>query len=129
MATIGLTFIPQCDLLFPKCSTCEAARAPCLKFDNEKQAEIPRGYVLTLESQVKQLKLEIAELKAEKHNEAGQPGFVCERTDTGYSCSPSSRTTATATTESVTSDPQEMVKSMGLVLLREQQSYAIYGNK
>ncbi|KAK7755025.1 hypothetical protein SLS62_002839 [Diatrype stigma] len=80
----------------------------------EKQSEIPRAYVSTLEAQVRHLKAEIEELKRQSVPQV-----------TINSTSPTTRDSVleydtpatTYTVSSGVSDAQDVVKSMGLVLL------------
>ncbi len=85
-----------------------------MTYDSEKQSEIPRGYVSTLEAQVRQLKAEVEELKRQnssKHtSDTNSPATNNSTVD--YGTLPTARTASTAG-----SDAQEVVKSMGLVLL------------
>ncbi|KAI1085567.1 fungal-specific transcription factor domain-containing protein [Whalleya microplaca] len=86
-----------------------------LKF--EKQLEIPRGYVSTLEAQVKQLKAELGELR--KRNPSSTV-TTASPTATDADAEGRSDTYSPAgahTVDSVCHDPQEVVKSMGLVML------------
>ncbi|OIW35728.1 hypothetical protein CONLIGDRAFT_589852 [Coniochaeta ligniaria NRRL 30616] len=104
----------KCDLRYPKCSTCESAHASCLTYDIEKQTEIPRGYISLLEDQVRELKLQVEELKktqaanvvTHSPSQTTMAGRVAEASPV-----------AASTLDSATSDPEEMVRSMGLVLL------------
>ncbi|KAL7629518.1 hypothetical protein AAE478_001039, partial [Parahypoxylon ruwenzoriense] len=104
-----------CDLRYPKCSSCEAARVPCLAYDSEKQAEVPRNYVSTLEEEVRQLKSELEGLKRQNASKvmASSSPTPAGSDDRQSVSSPMSAPTV----QSTASDPQEVVKSMGLVML------------
>ncbi|KAI4858992.1 fungal-specific transcription factor domain-containing protein [Hypoxylon rubiginosum] len=105
----------RCDLRYPKCSSCDAARVPCLAYDSEKQAEIPRNYVSTLEEEVRQLKSELSGLRRQSASTAITSATpVPADADDRQSVSPP---TGATTVQSTASDPQEVVKSMGLVML------------
>lgn len=87
---------------------------PCLTYDSEKQSEIPRGYVSTLEAQVRQLKAELEEARKQKTSRINSSTSPMAGDNTSLDCD----TPATAhTVTSVGSDAQDVVKSMGLVLL------------
>ncbi|KAI6081670.1 fungal-specific transcription factor domain-containing protein [Hypoxylon rubiginosum] len=105
----------RCDLRYPKCSSCEAARVPCLAYDSEKQTEVPRNYVSILEEEVRQLKSELSGLRRQSTSTAITSATPVP-TDADDRQSDSSPVGA-ATVQSTTSDPQEVVKSMGLVML------------
>ncbi|KAI0888128.1 fungal-specific transcription factor domain-containing protein [Annulohypoxylon maeteangense] len=105
----------RCDLRYPKCSSCETAQVPCLAYDSEKQAEIPRNYVSILESEVRQLKSELENLRRQSVSTtiistSPIPAVQDEHQSV-------SSPIAAPTVQSTTSDPQEVVKSMGLVML------------
>ncbi|KAI1371088.1 fungal-specific transcription factor domain-containing protein [Hypoxylon crocopeplum] len=106
----------RCDLRYPKCTSCETAKVPCLAYDSEKQAEIPRNYVSILEAEVRQLKSELDGLRRQSvcttMTSSPSPGDLTQddrRSDSSPVCAP--------TVQSTASDPQEVVKSMGLVML------------
>ncbi|KAI0836405.1 fungal-specific transcription factor domain-containing protein [Hypoxylon sp. FL0890] len=108
----------RCDLRYPKCSSCEAAQVPCLAYDSEKQAEVPRNYVSILEAEVRQLKSELESLRRQSVSTAitsatgiSPPAGQDDHQSDG---SPMDASTVRSV---ASSDPQEVVKSMGLVML------------
>ncbi|KAI1410403.1 fungal-specific transcription factor domain-containing protein [Hypoxylon sp. FL1857] len=107
----------RCDLRYPKCSSCEAAQVPCLAYDSEKQAEVPRNYVSILEAEVRQLKSELEGLRRQSVStaitSANSISTPAGQDDHQSDSSPMDGSTV----RSVASDPQEVVKSMGLVML------------
>ncbi|KAI1141762.1 fungal-specific transcription factor domain-containing protein [Hypoxylon sp. FL0543] len=105
----------RCDLRYPKCSSCEAAQVPCLAYDSEKQAEIPRNYVSILEAEVRQLKSELESLRRQSVSTA-ITSATSNSTQAGQDDHSDSSPMDTSV-RSVASDPQEVVKSMGLVML------------
>ncbi|KAI0173535.1 fungal-specific transcription factor domain-containing protein [Hypoxylon sp. FL1284] len=106
----------KCDLRYPKCSSCEAARVPCLAYDSEKQAEVPRNYVSILEEEVRQLKSEVSGLRRQSQS-AAVTSATPAATDADYDRQSDSSPVGPATVQLTGSDPQEVVKSMGLVML------------
>ncbi|KAI0894724.1 fungal-specific transcription factor domain-containing protein [Annulohypoxylon nitens] len=105
----------RCDLRYPKCSSCETAQVPCLAYDSEKQAEIPRNYVSILEAEVRQLKSELESLRRQSVSTTitSASPITAGHDDHQSVSSP----IAAPTVQSTASDPQEVVKSMGLVML------------
>ncbi|KAH9887498.1 fungal-specific transcription factor domain-containing protein [Xylariomycetidae sp. FL2044] len=102
----------RCDLRNPKCSGCEAADVPCLTYDSEKRSEVPRNYVSSLEAEIRQLKAEVEGYK--RHSlTPGSPTLVEPENGRHSTGSPF----VAPTVNSVASDPQDVVKSMGLVML------------
>ncbi|KAI0020599.1 fungal-specific transcription factor domain-containing protein [Xylariomycetidae sp. FL0641] len=113
----------RCDLGLPKCSACEAAGVPCLTYDGEKQTEVPRGYTSALEAEVRQLRAALDDLqRRQEAASAAMPGpaFGSSSSSSG---SPAERperperAPEAATPQTVASDPQDVVRSMGLVML------------
>ncbi|KAI0376467.1 fungal-specific transcription factor domain-containing protein [Hypomontagnella monticulosa] len=105
----------RCDLRYPKCTSCETAHVPCLAYDSEKQAEVPRNYVSILEAEVRQLKSELEGLRRQSVSTtivSASPVPV-DQDDRQSVSSPK----GAPTVRSTASDPQEVVKSMGLVML------------
>ncbi|KAI1387840.1 fungal-specific transcription factor domain-containing protein [Hypoxylon trugodes] len=104
----------RCDLRYPKCSSCEVSQVPCLTYDSEKQAEVPRNYVSILETEVRQLKSELEGLRRQSVSSTTSASPApTNQNDRQTVSSP----TDVPTVQSVASDPQEVVKSMGLVVL------------
>ncbi|KAI1099431.1 fungal-specific transcription factor domain-containing protein [Jackrogersella minutella] len=104
----------RCDLRYPKCSSCETAQVACLAYDSEKQTEVPRNYVSILEAEVKQLKSEIESLRRQSVSTTIKSSPTSASQDDHQS---TSSPIGASTVQSTTSDPQEVVKSMGLVML------------